>query len=129
MEQFYTRDKANEGIALPLSLTNGEESEHSLTILGIDSDEFKWVNTDEQRKVSTTLELAAKIEDEDERKKFIQKRGDESKLAILVALIKDWSFDQECTEENKTEFLKNAPQIADAINSYAADRKRFFGKG
>jgi len=129
MEQFYTRDKANEGVTLPLSLPNGDMTEESLTILGIDSDDFKRANTEEQRKISTTLEIAAKIDDDEERLAFVTKREADSKLIILAALIKAWSFEEECTEENKINFLRNAPQIADAINSYAADRKRFFGNG
>jgi len=129
MEQFYTRDKANEGLTLPLYLPNGQKTEDFLIILGVDSDAFRKVNIEEQRKVSTTMEIATKIEDEDERKAFIDKREQDSKNTVLAALIKDWSFTQDCTTEEKIKFLENAPQIADAINTFAADRKRFFGNG
>ena len=129
MEQFYTRDKANEGIELPLYLPTGIKSKDSLTVLGVDSDTYNRVNIDEQRKFSKRVEAAALIEDDTERKVFMDEKEDESKVVILSALIKDWTFDQECTEENKVQFLKNAPQIAEAINKFAADRKRFFGKG
>ena len=41
MSAFFTRDRANEGIELPLYLPNGRKSEHWLRVLGVDSDAFR----------------------------------------------------------------------------------------
>ena len=46
----------------------------------------------------------------------------------IAALVADWSFDEECTHENIIKLLTEAPQIANAINIFAARRKDFFAK-
>lgn len=48
--------------------------------------------------------------------------------AQFAALISDWSFDEELTLENITEFLDANPQIYDKINSSAANDTLFLKK-
>lgn len=119
MEAFYTRQKANEGIKLPLHLPSGEPTEHWLHIRGVDSDEFRLAEAESRR---DALRVAS-IEDPRERAKAI----DQAKIDLLAHLVIGWSFDKECTLEAVKEFLREAPQIADAIDRAASQRALFFG--
>jgi hypothetical protein len=49
MGAFYTRQKANEGIQLPLFLPDGTKTDHWIRIRGIDSDAFRIANDTEHR--------------------------------------------------------------------------------
>ncbi len=121
MEEFFTSDKAAEGVRVPLTQPNGEPSSHWLHIIGIDSDAYKRADADSRRK----LIEAAKIEDNDKRWEF----GQDLERELIATLITSWSFEQECTMANKKEFLKKAPQIADMVNRLSANRQYFFKKG
>jgi hypothetical protein len=46
-----------------------------------------------------------------------------------AALVKSWSFEEPCTPASVREFLKEAPQVADAVVAAADDHSRFFGNG
>ncbi|QQM14078.1 putative tail assembly chaperone [Vibrio phage pVco-14] len=118
MQEFFTRQKANEGNKVPLYLPNGEPSEHWIQVRGVDSDQFKTAENAAKRKA---VEIA-QIEEVQERAKVVR----ETELECVAALVADWSFDEECTPENVVNFLREAPQIADMINRYAANRKSFF---
>lgn len=118
MKEFFTRETANEGKKVPLYLPNGEKSEHWLHLLGTDSDQFRLTEARSKRNV---IEFA-QIESVSEREIAVE----DAKRVLVASLISDWSFDQECNEDNKVELLKNAPQIANVINLYCADRKNFF---
>ncbi|MBG89599.1 MAG: hypothetical protein CMO80_22250 [Verrucomicrobiales bacterium] len=118
MQEFFTRQLANEGKELPLYLPSGEKSEHKIRVLGVDSDKFKSKEA-ESKKIAA--ELAA-LDDNEERRVAIE----DLQLKLIATLVIGWTFDQECTEENVVNFLREAPQIADAINRFAGNRKAFF---
>lgn len=120
MEEFYTRQRANEGNKLPLYYPDGTESEHYFIVRGIDSDHFRRAEFLSKRRA---IEFA-QIEDPVQRADAI--RDEEYKC--IAALVVSWSFEKECTEENVIAFLKEAPQIADSINKYSARRSLFFAK-
>lgn len=117
LDDFYTRDAANEGFRIDLFDKYGKPSEHYLIIRGAESDEFRLANNDALSQSVLTLS----IEDEAERNQALLR--DRAKL--IASLIKEWSFDEELTLQSATEFLINAPQIQDQIDSAAADRGRF----
>lgn len=121
MQSFYTRQKANDGKKVPLYLPDGTASEHWFVIRGIDSDYFRKAEAAGKRKA---IEIA-QIEDINERAEEIRT----TELTCIAALIADWSFEEECTEENVVNFLREAPQIADMVNRYAARRADFFAIG
>lgn len=128
MEEFFTRENANNGIEFPLFTPDGQKSEHTMKVLGVDSDEFQAAELREKRKVMG-LESEARGLPEGSRDGFFATKQKESELEILAALISSWSFKQKCTHANKIKFLKNAPQIADQINKVAVNRKLFFANG
>lgn len=118
MQEFFTRQIANEGKELALYLPNGEKSEHSIRVLGMDSDVFK---RKEAKMKRAAMELSA-IKDDEEREAAIEKLQTE----LVASLVVSWTFEQECTLDNVVKFLTEAPQIEDAINKFAANRKAFF---
>ena len=119
MEQFHTRAKANEGRKLFLATPNGEKTEHWLLILSQHSDKFR-------RARDTALQLRAKeialIKDPEERRQ----RAQDELGAVQSALVADWSFEEPCTPENVQKFMREAPQIGDAIGRFAEDDAAFF---
>ncbi|SHO57828.1 phage tail assembly chaperone [Vibrio quintilis] len=120
MKAFFTRQKANEGVRLPLTLPDGTKTEHFLLIRGIDSDAFREAEAEAKRQA---MQLSM-IEDEEEKQQAISDR----KLSLVATLVLDWSFEQECSPENVTSFLREAPQIADQVDQLAARRALFFDK-
>lgn len=120
MEQFFTRQLANDGIKYELENIDGSPSQEWLIIRGVDSDEFRLAEAEAQR----NMILIASIEDPMER----NKAAEACKVLTLTSLIKDWSFDLELTQENKLKLLTEAPQIAKKINVLAGQRNRLIQK-
>lgn len=128
MKQFFTREQANEGIKLPLSLPDGTPTDYWIKIRGADSDEFRRAERDSIRKI---VEIRNSSKGDTEA---LEKAHEEQETELVAALVIDWNMDedgvpQECTKENVIEFLTNAPLIRDQINRAAANRRLFFVKG
>lgn len=121
MDAFFTREKANNGVVVPLYLPDGTKSEHSLTIRGIDSDFFRQAEADARRKAMDITQL----EDTLEKTKAIQ----EAKLQLIAALVIGWTFPEEATPLAVVNFLREAPQIANAVDQVASKRSLFFAQG
>ena len=119
MESFFTRENANEGIELPLLLPDGTKTEHWLRIRGVDADGFRKAEARSKRKM---LEIAAE-KDLDKRDAEVE----DTRLAMLAALVIGWSFDNPCTEAEIKRLFREAPQIAEQVDRTAYDRARFFG--
>lgn len=118
MSAFFTRDRANEGIIVPLCLPTGEETDKWLRVRGMDSDLFR----DSQARAMR--ELAA-LEDEPSE----EKRREAAKLIqrkAIAALVMGWNLPEEFTEANLLRFLEAAPQIADQVDRLATRRALFF---
>lgn len=118
MDEFFTREKANEGIQVPLWRPDGTKSEHWVRIVGIDSDVFRQADAEARRDAIRI----AQLESGSERAMEIAR----SKRRLIAHLVVAWSFDQECTVENVEQFFVNAPQIMDAIDVAASKRTLFF---
>ena len=120
MQEFFTRQIANEGIRLDLYLPDGTLSEHWLQVRGMDADEF---HTAEMIAKRDAVKLAD-IESDEERAVAIQ----EAQITLIASLIAGWSFPTDFTKDNVVTFLREAPQIADEVNRLAAKRSVFFKK-
>lgn len=121
MSDFHTRSVANEGIKVPLELPDGTKTDHYLMVRSIDSDAFRDAETESKR---NALQIAS-IDNPEEKNQALK----DEKNALLVSLVIDWTFEEECTPENVKRFLEEAPQIADTIDYMATRRALFFGKG
>ena len=122
MEEFFTRQRANEGIEFPLDLPDGTPTAHRIRIRGVDSDAFRSAQADSNRRLA---ELAFKkdkaaldaIDTENER------------VRLLASLVVSWTFSQPCTPDNVVRLLQEAPQLATQIDRIASKRALFFVKG
>lgn len=127
-KDFFTRARANVGIRLPLyDPYTGQETEHWIHILGRDSDTFRRAEADSKRR----LVEAVKGVDPGNKAAIdsaLEKASDDETLALLASLVSEWSFDAPCTLEAVKEFLREAPQIADAIDR-AAVKRHLFSQG
>lgn len=120
MESFFTRPTANAGVKLPLYLPDGTASEHYMVVLGADSDVFRKSEMEAKRSAAQI----AQIDDTATRDALIM----EEELGLVASLVSTWSFSQECNKQNVVAFLKEAPHIADNINTFAAKRSNFIKK-
>lgn len=129
MEEFFTRDSANEGIDFPLYRPDGTKSDHSLRLRSVDSDEYHRANIEVKRKFRM-FELEAKgIDDKKKREDYLAEKQREVETFVIASLVKSWTFDKECSRDNIIDFLTNAPQIAQAINRITTQRELFLAKG
>lgn len=120
MAMFHTRQASNEGIKLDLVTPSGGKTEHWLQVLGVDSDAFRNAELQAKRE-GHKLTL---ISDEVERMAAMR----DLQLKPLAAVVLGWSFSKPCTYENVFAFLREAPQIADAIDMMISRRALFFAK-
>lgn len=118
IEQFFTREKANAGIKIPLILPDGKQTEHWLVMRGVDSDAFREAKLEEMR---AAAEIAAIANDEERNQ-----AAKEAAIKIVASLVADWSMPEPCTPENVQRLLTNAPQIRDMIDKVASNRALFF---
>ena len=125
MEQFHTRDKANEGRKLPLRTPDGQPTDEWLMVRHVWSDDFQKA---EEAAVREAREVVMGMGDkpDPEAVSDVQRA---SKIKLLASLVAGWSFDAECTPEAVADFLTQAPQIADAIDKFAGDSRGFFSDG
>lgn len=120
-ESFFTREKANEGVKLPLSLPDGTPTDFWIRIYGVDSDSYREANAKFKRQL---IKVAA-LETEEEREKAFE----DLERGLRAALIHSWNLPREFTPENCYKLLKEAPQIADEVDRLSARRKLFFENG
>lgn len=123
-EMFYTRSGANAGARLPLLLPNGQPSEHWLHVVGADSDQFRSVDSQVRRAVLSHVTDAGRQLSDAERAEFVANK----RLELLASAVTGWSFPEPCNDANKLELLREAPQIADAVDRFIANRS-FFTNG
>ena len=120
---FHTRERANEGQRLALYTPDGKKTEHWLQVRHVWSDAFQTAN----EAVLAGMHDAVMDAAGDTAKIDAAKR--EGQLRLWAALVSAWSFEEPCTPEAVEAFLREAPQIGKQIDKFAADNKRFFGKG
>lgn len=120
LEQFFTRELAEEGVDLSLYLPTGADSGKSIKLRGMDSDVFRTAELKAKRKA---IEIS-QIKDDEERETSIQK----SKTELIASLVISWTLDVEFTFENVVKLLTEAPQIEDTIDKFVSNRALFFTK-
>ncbi len=122
LESFYTQDKSEAGVKLPLVRPDGSETEHWLHVRGTDSDVFRLAERAGQRK-GRDLGLSTMDKDKLEQGFY------QIETEVIASLVKSWSFDKPCTQANVVELFTKAPQIRDMVNRLGAKRALFFSNG
>ena len=112
--QFFSRQKHEEGIQVPLPLPDGSESGEFVVLMGRDSRIFRKAQSDYRNRM-----MIAKVD---------QKEFDEytEGIKLTASAIKSWTLEDELSQEAAVEMLTNAPYILDALDSALYDNKRFF---
>ena len=114
---FFTRTPSNEGSRLFLKdPVTDQPSEEWLHVLGFESDAFSAAMAVKQRRMS---EIRALPEEEREG------AAKEAVVQMLVSLVADWSFEEECTPDNVKTLFSEAPYIQSAVDAFAANRANF----
>lgn len=119
IKEFFTREKASEGVVIKIPAPSGKLTEQWLRIRHIDSDEFREASSLSHVK---RMELM-QIKDAEERARAIE----ELRVSQLASLVAEWSFDTPFTPENVVSLLKNAPYLAQYIDMKTVDGELFFG--
>lgn len=121
MEAFFTRQRANEGARLDLTLPDGTPTEDFIMIRGVDSDAYRDALQAMNKRV---LELS---KDPNVRDKARGVFADETDK-LVGSLIISWSFEDPVNDETIAKLFKEAPQIRNSIDALATKRSLFFRK-
>jgi len=119
MDRYKTRDKANvpKRVFLYDPATKAK-TEDWLDVRSSLSDDFREARDEAMQRASEIAQIA----NDGERKEAL----DDSLRAMYASLIAAWSFDKPCTEQNKKQFLLDAPQIRNMVMAVADDSEAFF---
>lgn len=124
-KDYFTRPAHNTAIRLTIAAPDGSGNEGWLDMVGAESDRFRAARESSEHELLASL---AKIENVDDRKKFIAEQKQASRLKMLASLVVAWSFDEECSQENVLLLLQEAPFISDEIDRKSASTKDFLAK-
>lgn len=122
MEQFFIRKRASEGKKFPLRNPDGTPTDYFIVIRSRWSDEFRKAREESMR--AAALKVAAEGKNID-----AEKAATEAALSQIAALVVSWNLPEEFTPENVMTLLREAPQIADAIDRAAGNDRDFFKAG
>jgi hypothetical protein len=122
LSKYKTRARANEGVRVQLvDPSTGKAGDDWVEVVSSLSDAFR----DARDKALQDAGETAAMGDDAKRKEAMA----EVRASMHASLVRAWSFDEPCTPENVREFLKEAPQVSDAVTVAADDHRRFFGQG
>lgn len=111
---MFTREKANAGARLTLTYPDGSESPHWLLVLSSLSEKFR----------DKSMKINRKYADMEANKVEIDEVQRELEFAATTII--DWSFDEELTDDNIVEFLREAPQVREQVSLFSIDSGNFF---
>ncbi len=112
---YFTADKASEGLKIDLPRPDGAKSTDWAIVRGEDSPEYKAAYSAAMREL---LSSEHSIEDSPEVKL-------KAEVTLGVALIKEWSFKQPVTVETITELIEKAPYLWKEIEVVSQNRSLF----
>lgn len=122
MSKFYTRNKANLGIKVLLTLPDDTPTDRWLLVQGQDSDDYQKAYAELQK---LAVETGA-ASDADKPAKQLQLDG--ARKNLVANCVKDWNLEDPCTFENVCTLLTEAPQIKTQVEGAVYNRKRFFAE-
>jgi hypothetical protein len=108
---FYVKEKAEQGRRVSLSNPDGTSSSHWMVIRSVFSGHYEEAARQAIRSAAgEVMEIAASGSAADARRsaKLLARRR---KARLVAALIADWSLTEECSEQEKTDFLIKAPRL------------------
>lgn len=117
-EDFFTADKAEEGVKVFLPNKFGEKTEHWMVLRHLHSLSYRRELALIQREIA----LVAENPDKAQRDAIIDAMPDR----MFFSLIASWSFDTPLNRSNVSLLMEKAPYIKDFIDRRTADSSLFF---
>jgi hypothetical protein len=114
--QLFTRKNANEGVAIPVIISEGKDPIGTIKIVGRDGEVFK--NAMRLRTIENARILTLP---EDEQKEAISKAD----LELVASCVLSWSFEDECNKESVLNLLSESPFIFELVNQSVMNRSLF----
>jgi hypothetical protein len=132
-EDFFMRERANEGVVLHLRTPDGEETGEWLRVVGIDSDVFAKARVDSNRRVVDIIQAFSYEGDDPKEKEAAQERRKEAlrqeERRLGASLVSAWSWDDPPTPESVYQLFTEAPQIYREVDELSCKRAAFFKRG
>lgn len=125
IKELFTRSKHNEGVWVDVKNEKGVVVGR-LRIRGLDSDAYRSAHDGFNREM-VRLAAAVRNKADAELLAATQEEKDAAKLAERVALVAEWTFEDECNAANVTELFREAPYLSDQVFFIANERDRFLG--
>lgn len=110
-QDFYTREPASAGRRVDLMHADGSPSGEWMQIRSVLSDEYESAARALPAMAIKDLVSVAKASHPADAKRLHKKLRREQKARLVGSLIAAWSFDLDCTEEEKIKLLVSAPRL------------------
>ena len=111
---IYTKKKSDQGMVVAIPFTEDQ----TLTIYGVDGDVFKEGMRCRNVENARILTLPENEWEEAHTK---------ADLVLISKMIRTWSFEEKCTEQNKIKLLQNSPGVFELVNTSVFKRGLFMG--
>ena len=121
MAAFSITCAANQGRTLNLEYPDGTATGEHLIVLGSDSKAFRAAKSVFQRQSLSLMKEKEKITVE----AYADKEADLT-TSLLSSCVVGWSFEPDCSFGAVMDFLRTAPYLEPAIDSFIVDRSHFF---
>jgi hypothetical protein len=124
---FFTREKANKGLPMPLKFPDGTDSGKTLHVLGVDSDTFRAASARKSRRL---LEVSAELESKKDANttERLEEEMEKANVELLASVVTGWDLDTPFTPENVRKLLTESRTVMQQVDLFAGDRASFFGK-
>ena len=115
ISEIYTQKKSDQGTVVAIPFTEDQ----TLTIYGVDGDVYK--DGMRHRNVENARILTLP-------EKEWEKAHTKADLVLVAKMIREWSFEEKCTEQNKIKLLQNSPGVFELVNTSVFKRGLFMGE-
>lgn len=116
-KDFYTVDRAEQGIKVPLRLPSGGATDYWLHCRGIDAPSYREVMIPLVREIKA-LEASKEAD--------AATKAEDLNLRLVAAFVIGWNLPDEFTEEGVLELLRKTPRLRVEVDTSCAVRSNFF---
>lgn len=110
-QDFYVKKKAEQGRRVDLSSPEGTPSGHWMVIRSVLSSQYEQTFKQISHDALNEVMQIAMAGDKSAVAQLSKTLGRNRKARLVASLIADWSFDAECSEQEKIKFLISAPRL------------------
>ncbi|MGV8864107.1 MAG: hypothetical protein ACOH2T_23425 [Pseudomonas sp.] len=110
-QDFYVKQKAEEGRRVDLSNPDGTPSGHWMVVRSVLSSQYEEAFKQISRAALDDVMRIASAGDRAAVTLMTKTLGRSRKARLVASLIADWSLDCDCSEQEKTRLLVSAPRL------------------